>query len=113
MTRISSAVFVLVVLCGCTNKPVQTTKVHRPDLQASTYREFVERRTDELQRMGGPLQERSVAQSKAEEEARARYGEVPADYSTTWSWGKGAGAEAAQADVKEKLEKMDRDATRR
>ncbi|MEO6002328.1 MAG: hypothetical protein ABIZ04_11615 [Opitutus sp.] len=113
MTRISPAALFLVMLCGCTTKPVKTTQVHRPDLQTATYQEFVTRRTDELQRMGGPLQDRSVAQSKAEEEAKARYGEVPPDYSTTWSWGKGAGAEAAQAEVKENLEKMDRDAARR
>jgi hypothetical protein len=103
---------VLLVLAGCHSKPVRSTETHRRDLQAVAYEDFVAQRTQELQRMGGPFQDRATAESKAREEAAARYGDVPAEYQTTWTWGQDAGKAEAQKDLNEKLEKMDRDAKR-
>ena len=113
MHRTIPAVLMSVILSGCATHPVKTTQIHRADLQASNYNEFIARRTEELKRMGGPFTDSSVAQTKAEEEARARYGDVPPEISTSWTWGKNADREEQQAKVKQTLEKMDRDALRK
>lgn len=60
--------------------------------------------------MGGPFQDEKVARAKAEEQARDLYGEPPADYRTTWTWGDDG--KKSQREVKDTLEKMDRDARR-
>lgn len=109
MNPAAPTVLITLLLCGCGSPPVRTTEVHRPDTQTLAHREFVARRTEELQRMGGPLADRAIAESKALEEARSRYGDVPPDVSTTWSWGKAAEKRAAQAEVNDTLEKMGRD----
>ena len=113
MHRTIPAVLMTAILSGCATHPVKTTEIHRADLQASNYNEFVTRRTAELKQMGGPFTDSAVAQTKAEEEARARYGDVPPEISSSWTWGKNADREEQQAKVKKTLEKMDRDALRK
>ena len=113
MHRTIPAVLMTLILSGCATHPVKTTQIHRADLQASNYNEFIARRTEELKRMGGPFTDSSVAQTKAEQEARARYGDVPPEISTNWTRGKNADREEQQAKVNQTLEKMDRDALRK
>jgi len=111
MNRIFPAlVFVMLLLVGCAHRATKTTEVHRPDLQASAYNDYVTRRTQELRQMGGPFQDELAARTKAEEQAHDLYGEPPAEYRTTWTWGDDGNN--SQREVKETLEKMDRDAKR-
>ena len=80
-------------LCGCTAK---TRENRTATAQAATYNNYVNQRTAELQRMGGPFKEQGAANLKAREEANSRFGGEPAEVTTTWSWGKGAGKVEAQ-----------------
>lgn len=113
MNRSLPALLLSLLVLGCATKPTRTTEVRRPDTQSQAYDRFVEQRTRELERMGGPFADRAVAEQKARDEAKARYGDVPPEYSTTWSWGGDAGKKEAQREVNSTLEKMDRDAPRR
>lgn len=112
MDRLAPAVLLSFVVAGCTAKPVRTTEVNRATTSSIAYAAFVDRRTGELQRMGGPFADRNVAETKARELARSLYGDPPPDVSTTWSWGRNARTKEAQADVKETLEKWDRNESR-
>ncbi|HYD83896.1 MAG TPA: hypothetical protein VEA63_07575 [Opitutus sp.] len=112
MNRLTPAVLLSFVVAGCTTKAVKTTEVHRPTTSTIAYAAFVERRTDELQRMGGPFADRNIAATKARELGRSLYGEPTPDVSTTWSWGSEARRKEAQADVTETLDKWDRNESR-
>jgi hypothetical protein len=109
MNRLTPAVFLSFLVAGCTTKPVKTTEVHRPTTSTLAYAAFVERRTDELQRMGGPFADRNIAATKARELARSLYGDPTPDVSTAWSWGSAARRKEAQAQVEKTLEKWNRD----
>jgi hypothetical protein len=112
MNRLLPLPMVMLALTACHTKPVRTTETHRPDLQTAHYEDYVARRTQELEQMGGPFKDHAVAEAKAREEATDRFGEEPPTSSTTWTWGKGAKDPAAQAELEDKLDKMDRDAKR-
>jgi len=103
-------VLAVIFSAGCATKVAQTTKVHRPDAQSVAYNQFVDRRTAELQQMGGPFKDSGIAAARAQQEAQSRFGDVPPDVSTTWSWGNG-NAEA-QSEFNNQLEKMARDRPR-
>lgn len=106
---------ILAIACavsGCSTKPVKTTEVRHRDTQDLARDQFVAQRTAELQRMGGPFTDAGIARSKAEEEARGRYGEATSDISTTWSWGSEARRQEKQKAVNERLEVMERDRLR-
>ena len=97
------------LLTACGTKPVNTTRVQSPEAQdrrRATYDDFVARRTLELQQMGGPFKKEGAARDKALEEATARFGDVPADWSTTWAWGKDAGKAQKQAELNAQLDKL-------
>lgn len=96
----------------CHTKPVRTTEPRRPDLQTERYESYVARCTQELEQMGGPFKGHAVAEAKARKEATDRLGEESPTYSTSWIWGKGAKDPAAQANLEDKLDKMDRDQKR-
>lgn len=108
MHRILFLWLCVVFVTGCGTKPVTKTEVHQPDSQSIAYHGFIARRTDELQQMGGPFKDRNVAATKATDEAKHLYGEVPAEYTTTWSWGKKARDTEAQAKINAEFEKMAR-----
>lgn len=112
MNRMLPLALVMILLAGCQSKAVRKTEVHRRDLQGVAYEDFVAQRTHELEQMGGPFKDKATAEAKAREEAAARFGDVPPEYSTTWTWGKDADKAKAQAELNEKLAKMDRDSRR-
>lgn len=101
----------LALLTACGTKPVQTTQIRSvedQDPRRAAYDDFVTRRTLELQSMGGPFKKEGAARQKALEEARGRFGNVPADWTSTWEWGKGAGRAQKQAELNDQLNKMTR-----
>ena len=110
--RVAPALFMIVCWSGCSS-PVVTVEQNEPMLQSADYSNFVARRTAELQQMGGPFTDKQVAASKAEQDAQARFGNVRPEYSSTATWGSEARSAQAQTKVKDTLEKMDRDETRR
>lgn len=93
-----------VVLCGCTSKPVAKTTEHRAEpANAQAYSNFVNRRTAELQQMGGPFKDHGAANTKAQEDAISRFGGVAQDtVTTTWS----SGNAQAQEEFTDKLDAM-------
>jgi len=97
------------LLTACGTKPVNNTRIQSPEAQdhrRATYDDFVARRTLELQQMGGRFKDEGAASEKALEEAKARFGDVPADWSTTWAWGKDAGKVEKQAELNGQLDKL-------
>lgn len=112
MSRLLPLLLLLLATTACHTKPVRTTRTHRQDLETKRYEDYVAQRTQELQRMGGPFKDRATAEQKAREEATDRFGEEPPTVSTSWTWGKGAPDPDAQAELEDKLDKMDRDAKR-
>ena len=56
--------------------------------------------------MGGAFAKSGVAREKALEEAKARFGDVPPDWSTTWTWGKDADQARKQAELNDQLDRM-------
>lgn len=111
MSRFLLVIFCSVPLAGCVNAPAKATRIRSPEAQSAqrvAYDNFVAQRTGALQRMGGPFKDKSAATTKALAEAAARFGDVPADWSTTWSWGKDAGRNEAQAELNEELDKLAR-----
>ena len=98
-------------LCGCTSKPVAKTTEHRVEpATAQAYNSFVNRRTAELQQMGGPFKDRSVANTKAQDDAISRFGGVAEDsVTTTWSSSKAQ----AQEEFTDKLDDMAKKAKER
>ena len=109
MNRILPLLVCIALMAACTTKPVNTTLGQRPetqDLRRAAYDDFVTKRTLELQQMGGQFKKDGVAREKALEEANARFGEVPADWSATWAWGKEANQAKSQAELNSQLDKL-------
>lgn len=108
----------LLFICGlsvtaCTNPPPASAKVLSPTEQNQrrvSYDAFVSRRTAELESMGGPYKDKNFVQQKVLEEAGARFGQVPPDWQTTWTWGQKAGDQVA---LNNQLDKLQRKRTAR
>jgi len=110
MKRLLPLALILLLAAGCASKSVTKTKDQRYNAQrAQAYGEFVARRTSELQLMGGPFKDRKDAEAKARSDADSQFGGMPAEYTTTTTWGKHADAAEKQAEFNEQLEKMSRD----
>jgi len=110
MKRMLPLLLAVVFSAGCAAKMERTTKVHRPDAENVAYHQYVNQRTAELQQMGGPFKDPGMAAARAAQDAEGRFGDLPPDVSTTWSWGNG-NAEA-QSEFNDQLEKMARDRPR-
>ena len=93
---------------GCATKFKSMTKEHRAvPSHALAYNNYVNERTGQLQSMGGPFKDRSVAASKAQEEASSRFGNGAVDsVTTTWSSSKYVDRVQAQEDFTDKLDDM-------
>lgn len=111
MKEILLVALVSTVLCGCTSKPVAKTTEHRVEpATANAYNSFVNRRTAELQQMGGPFKDRGAANTKAQDDAISRFGGVAQDtVTTTWS----SSNAQAQAEFTAKLDDLAKKAKER
>ncbi len=107
MKKVLLVILIVTAVSGCTSKPVAKTRETRWNAaRAIAYNDYVGQRTEELQRMGGPFKERSAASAKAQEEANSRFGGMPADVTTTWTWGKNADRVAVQEQFTSTLDDM-------
>jgi hypothetical protein len=96
----------IVGFSGCASKVKSTTREHRAiPSNAVAYGNYISQRTEQLQSMGGPFKDRSVAALKAQEEASSRFGDGATDsVTTTWSSSKNADRIQAQEDFTDKLD---------
>ena len=107
MKKIIPLIVIATFFCGCNSKPVTKTQEKRWNAaRAVAYNDFVNQRTEELQQMGGPFKERGAASAKAREDAATRFGGVPSDVTTTWTWGKNADRVEAQEQFTATLDDM-------
>ena len=111
MKRILVIAWIAAGFCGCSSKPVSTTKEHRGNpANAIAYSGFVDQRTEQLQQMGGPFKEQTAARQKAEEEANSRFGGPGGDsVTTTWTSSNAADKARAQDEFTDKLDDMARE----
>lgn len=110
MCKILPLFVCLVLLSACGTKPVETTRIpsiETRDLRHASYKDFVTRRTMELEHIGGPYKNDGTAAQQANEEAKARFGDIQADWAQTTS-PRDAKKAKEQAAFNDQLQKMQR-----